>query len=818
MGPTIGIIAVGYWLAIASPWGSEASQQLAKKAFDAQQKRDYASSLRLYQQGYNESLAAGDRLVALRFIQGVGGSQLGLYRFRDALASFLEARRLALELNSVTDLGAASVNLASLYLQINDVAATRQTAQQALDNLKKSPLGYYRIQLYYILAAVAVRQDQPESAFAYLRQGINEADTPADLPDKDHLVIVGLDRLARALLDAGRLDAAEHASLEVFRYRFLNKDPNLVFSYLLLAEIAMRRGHLDEAKRLSQRGIDRASKDPRGLPLHDFQKIHAQILERRGEYAQAHAAFLATLSSARRWRLDLLPADAFRTSGESSFALLYDEALQNAAHLYFDQHQNVAAEAWIEAEDWGAASLRHVLAGNQEWLVRVGPEYWEVLAKYRRLDASSLRNPTKEGLHDLERLQVRLAEMESFAGVQPLIEPHNENFSSRKALTPYRRSLRKAQTLISFQLGESVSHRWILGSSGLTWTRLPPRAEIAQLSGRFRDAVQSGSGSARSLGLQLGNLLFGNLNGDAEQARSWVLVLDDVLFQIPLAALLRSDRKGVDRYLIEQCSLTALPGAWSLLGKPVGEWKGGFVGVADAVYNSADPRWAIFASNRSSRPASAAVSLRLAGQSVTKAQLPRLPASQDEVHAAARAWNPNDRSVMLIGMDANLRDLSTALARRPSIVHFAAHVLPNPKALDRAYIALSLAPDGSPELLSTSDVAHLKLNESLVVLSGCHSQVGSAVPGSGLIGLVRAWLMSGAAAVIASLWPTTDDRGVIFESFYRELRKETRLPGQSPVQSAAEALRRAQLEMLRTNSWRAQPKYWATYLITGRTG
>jgi len=206
-------------------------------------------------------------------------------------------------------------------------------------------------------------------------------------------------------------------------------------------------------------------------------------------------------------------------------------------------------------------------------------------------------------------------------------------------------------------------------------------------------------------------------------------------------------------------------------------------------------------------------------------QLPRLAASQEEVRSASFAWSASNgakqqneaRSVLLIGLDANLRSLNAALAERPSIVHFAAHVIPNPKALDRVYIALSLASDGAPELLSTSDVAHLKLDDSLVVLSGCDSARGSALPGSGLIGLVRAWLMSGAAAVIASLWPTPDDRGVIFSSFYTELRKETGLQGHSPVRSAAEALRRAQLEMLRTNSWRAQPKYWATYLITGRT-
>ena len=822
MRPFIGLLAVGTWLAAANPWGSETSHLLATKAYEAQQKRDYTSALRLYQQGYNESIAAGVKLDACQFMQGIGGSHLGLYQFRDALASFIEARRLALELNDLRALGASSGNLASLYLQINDTASARETAQQALVYLKLYPQAYYRTQLLYLLGSIALRENQFDPALIYYRQGIEQA----DLDHNDQQVMQGLSRISLAMLSTGRLDEAELAALEVFRFRFLAHDPDVVFSYPILAELAMRRGRLDQARILSQRGIENASADSRGLPLHVFQKIHAQILERRGEYREAHKAFVAALSTARRWRLDLLPADNFRIAGESSLAPLYDEALENAAFLYFEQHQgDVINDAWLQAEDWRASSLRSSFAERQEWLARVGPEYWQTLAQFRRLDTESLRSPTKEGGRELERLQVRLAELESFAGLQHLIQPYAENFSSGKALTPYRSSLKGLQTLISFQLGEKVSHRWILGSSGLSWIRLPPRAVITQLSDEFREAVENGSASAKPLGKRLGNLLFGNLSADANEARSWILVLDDALFEIPFPALIRSDGTGVDRYLIEKCSLTAIPGAWSLISKPVDEWRGDFVGLADAVYNSADPRWARLASHGSSRPVSAAPRLRLAGQVTAnseQSQLPRLAASLEEVNTASTAWNPpglehTAHSVLLIGPDANLRGLDTALSHSPSIVHFAAHVLPNPKAFDRAYIALSLGADGTPELLSTSDVAHLKMHDSLVVLSGCHSARGSALPGSGLIGLVRAWLMSGAAAVIASLWPTLDDRGVIFESFYKELRRVSGLRGQSPIQSAAQALRHAQLEMLRTNSWRAQPKYWATYLITGRT-
>ena len=498
---------------------------------------------------------------------------------------------------------------------------------------------------------------------------------------------------------------------------------------------------------------------------------------------------------------------------------MYDAALENAAHLYLDLHQDVALDAWLEAEEWRASSLRSALAEGQGWRARVGPEYWGVLAQYRAFDASSLRHPSSEGARRLEHLRVRLDELESFAGVLPKVTVRPESFRLINTLNPYRNSLRRGQTLISFQLGERVSHRWILGRSGLSWTRLPPRAEIADLGRRFRNSVESGSSSAKELGLQLGSMLFSDLNGDAEQARFWILVLDDALFQVPFPALLRSGPNGVDRYLIEQHSLASVPGAWSLTARPAEEWKGDFVGVADAVYNSADPRWARVASRESNRPDSA-VRLLLTGRTTAEtpsAQLPRLPATLQEVRASASAWNSGRLPVILTGPGANLRGLNAALNRRPAIVHFSAHVIPNPNALDRAYIALSLAADGVPELLSTNDVVHLKTDGALVVLSGCHSAVGLPVNGSGLIGLERAWLMSGAAAVVASLWPTPDDNGLIFESFYRELRRVAGRAGPSGVQSAAEALGQAQLEMLRTNSWRAIPKYWATYQITGRT-
>jgi len=77
-----------------------------------------------------------------------------------------------------------------------------------------------------------------------------------------------------------------------------------------------------------------------------------------------------------------------------------------------------------------------------------------------------------------------------------------------------------------------------------------------------------------------------------------------------------------------------------------------------------------------------------------------------------------------------------------------------------------------------------------------------------LMGLTRACQAAGAAAVVASHWPTPDDAGSLFLSFYRHLRTD-------PRTGPAAALQRAQVDMLRSHTWRSNPLYWGAYFITG---
>jgi CHAT domain-containing protein len=120
-------------------------------------------------------------------------------------------------------------------------------------------------------------------------------------------------------------------------------------------------------------------------------------------------------------------------------------------------------------------------------------------------------------------------------------------------------------------------------------------------------------------------------------------------------------------------------------------------------------------------------------------------------------------------------------------------------------IAFSTGITGEPEFLTTSDIASMHVPGALVVLSGCETGAGSIRPGTGLLGLTRAWQMAGASAVVATAWPVADSTGAIFTSFYRNLSE----------MGPAEALERSQIEMIRSGTWRAKPAYWAAYQLSG---
>ncbi len=94
-------------------------------------------------------------------------------------------------------------------------------------------------------------------------------------------------------------------------------------------------------------------------------------------------------------------------------------------------------------------------------------------------------------------------------------------------------------------------------------------------------------------------------------------------------------------------------------------------------------------------------------------------------------------------------------------------------------------------ILTSGEVGSLDLrNTELVVLSACQTGLGDVAGGEGVLGLQRAFHLTGARTVVASLWKVNDAAtAALMSRFYDNLWRKKMGP--------AEALRQAQLALLR---------------------
>ncbi|HMC59261.1 MAG TPA: CHAT domain-containing protein, partial [Candidatus Solibacter sp.] len=361
--------------------------------------------------------------------------------------------------------------------------------------------------------------------------------------------------------------------------------------------------------------------------------------------------------------------------------------------------------------------------------------------------------------------------------------------------------------LFSFHLGNSISWMWALDNDGLALYTLPPRKQIELEVEAAARAVRDDTSGASLVSANLYRTLFGELAVRFQRKTRWLIALDQGMFDAPVAAL--TDGGGPQpTYVAEHHVIEFIPG--------VGYWvesrarrtaKPGidpasplFVGVGDPVYSLADPRLAGNNHRTAWFP-------RLFGASAEAGPLvlPRLVASGVELDACARVWN--GEHTLLRGRDASRSRLLEQLRRNPAVLHFATHVVESSERPVSGMIALSLTDRNEMELLPPVEIAHWSIHVGLVVLSGCHSAVGAALPGTGLVGLTRAWLLAGAQSVVSSNWDTPDESGALFRSLYSSLGGRRADPPR--------ALRDAQLDMIRSGGWRARPRYWGAYSVVG---
>lgn len=168
----------------------------------------------------------------------------------------------------------------------------------------------------------------------------------------------------------------------------------------------------------------------------------------------------------------------------------------------------------------------------------------------------------------------------------------------------------------------------------------------------------------------------------------------------------------------------------------------------------------------------------------------------------------------LVGASATKRRVMSQMANA-DVIHLATHAVLDPWHPFQSKLLLSEEPVASRQssdgVLQASDIYGLDLHRArLVVLSACQTGVEAYLDGEGMLGLSRPFIAKGIPLVVASLWrvdsaPTAD----LMISFHRHRTSGKKMP-------TAEALRLAQIEMLKDTGSRSHlPYYWAPFVTMG---
>jgi hypothetical protein len=173
-----------------------------------------------------------------------------------------------------------------------------------------------------------------------------------------------------------------------------------------------------------------------------------------------------------------------------------------------------------------------------------------------------------------------------------------------------------------------------------------------------------------------------------------------------------------------------------------------------------------------------------------------LPGVRQEAAVVAAAWAG---PVELLLENAATLAAWRRHAPHARLLHLAGHA--QFRADNPAFSHLALA-DGP---LAMFEVAGVRLQAELATLSACDTGIGQRVHGDEGLGLVRAFLVAGAANVMATLWPIADAAAAqLAGDFHAAWRR-----GLTPV----EALQQAQQVAIRSG---ANPVDWAGTLLHGR--
>src|SRR5713101_2279087 len=376
-------------------------------------------------------------------------------------------------------------------------------------------------------------------------------------------------------------------------------------------------------------------------------------------------------------------------------------------------------------------------------------------------------------------------------------------FDKPAPLKAIQASLHPEEVVLEYVLSEPRSYCvWISKNRAGTQILSEGRRKIEDLAQKYLYATRARREDIDSAS-QLYDLLFGKLPPDANHEHI-IVVPDGILHLLPFDTL----RDSAGDLLLDSRTISYVPAATVLEvlrnEKATTAGQHTFLGVGDVPYQNQG-----HVSAKLEKPSGLTQRIERGLSDVFGTALHDLPETREEVLAASKIVGKD--SLLLLGPNAT----ETAFKSEPladfKIVHIAAHGFVDTQFPERSGLVLGVDPASHDDgLLQVREIIRLRFNADLVTLSACNTGVGKIEGEEGVTNLVEAFLVSGAKAVVASLWSADDTyTGALMERFYIHIAEG---------QPKATALRHAKLDLLERDGGHVPPYYWGAFVLVGEGG
>jgi CHAT domain-containing protein len=376
-------------------------------------------------------------------------------------------------------------------------------------------------------------------------------------------------------------------------------------------------------------------------------------------------------------------------------------------------------------------------------------------------------------------------------------------FEKPSSLKEIQSSLRSDEVVLEYVLSEPKSYCvWISRKNAGLDVLSAGRERIEALTRKYLDTIRT-KGDDAALAKQLYAVLLEPLS---EQARSerLVVVPDGILNLLPFDVL----RDSQDGLLVETHTISYAPASTVLTAlrnpKNAQDPPRMFLGVGDVPYRDQGG-----VSNKIDKPTAVKQRLLRGFSDALGTPLHDLPQTREEIIEVSKIVGKEE--VLLLGSNAT----ETAFKSEPlsdfKIVHIAAHGFSDTQFPERSGLVLGVDPNSHDDgLLQVREIIRLRFNADLVTLSACNTGVGKLQGEEGITNLVEAFLVSGAKAVVASLWSADDIyTSALMERFYTHIAEG---------QDKAAALRHAKIDLLAKYGRQVSPYYWGAFILVGDGG